>query len=301
MNDNNSEFYRIAGVSLAGLTELGVALGITHTTVPQLTGLMATAENGSALFQTTRAGKRQAFIDLRTARANAQDYIEKARNYLTPFLGGTWNESWTQIGFTSPTLELPNTDARRLRVLTGITAYFTANAAHESTPLNITASTTQGLLDALTAAMQTTRNCRTDQRTNRDGRNTAETALENQLNSLWKELEAVLTPTDARWLKFIDRIPGDPHAPEQVTDVTATVQPGGIIVLDWPDATRASRYKVLKQIVGVDPAPVVVATVEDSDAQITGVPSGATVQLQIVATNGVGDAPASDVIQLQAA
>ena len=47
--------------------------------------------------------------------------------------------------------------------------------------------------------------------------------------------------------------------------------------------------------------PVLVLTVDDSDAQITGVPSGATVKLQIVASNSVGDAPASEVIQLQAA
>jgi len=51
----------------------------------------------------------------------------------------------------------------------------------------------------------------------------------------------------------------------------------------------------------VDVEPVLFTTVDDSDVQITGVPSGATVKLQIVATNSVGDAPASEVIQLQAA
>ena len=111
----------------------------------------------------------------------------------------------------------------------------------------------------------------------------------------------MLDPLDSRWLKFTDRIPGDPRVPEQVDEVSAAAQPGGLITLDWPEAPRAARYKVLKQVVGVDAAPVLADTVEDSDAQLTGVPSGATVKLQIVATNAVGDAPPSAVIELLAA
>jgi len=125
--------------------------------------------------------------------------------------------------------------------------------------------------------------------------------LEKKLQVLWTELETVLEPTDPRWLKFLDRIPGDPRVPERVEGVTASAQAGGIIASEWPDSARAARYKVIKQVVGVDAEPVVVATVEDSDAQITGVPPGATVRLQIVAVNGVGEAPASEVIELQAA
>lgn len=111
----------------------------------------------------------------------------------------------------------------------------------------------------------------------------------------------MIAPTDTRWLEFIDRIPGDPRAPEQVQEVSATAQPGGTIMLDWPDATRATRYKVLKQVVGVDAEPVWFITVDDSNAQVTDLPTGTTMKLQIVATNAVGDAPASEIIQLQAA
>jgi len=41
--------------------------------------------------------------------------------------------------------------------------------------------------------------------------------------------------------------------------------------------------------------------VADSDAELAGFTTGATVQLTLVATNAVGDAPASQVVQLQAA
>jgi hypothetical protein len=152
-----------------------------------------------------------------------------------------------------------------------------------------------------TAAVQGVTNCRQDARTKRDARDGAEAALEKKLRCLWTELESVLSPTDPRWLRFIDRIPGDLRVPEKVENVTASAQTGGIIVLDWPDAARAARYKIFKQVLGVDAQPVLAATVEDSDGQINSVPEGVTVRLQIVPTNGVGDGPASDMIQLQAA
>jgi hypothetical protein len=111
----------------------------------------------------------------------------------------------------------------------------------------------------------------------------------------------LLAPEDPRWLKFYDRIPGDPRAPEKVVNVTATAQPSGIISVDWPDTPRAARYRVLRQVVGMEVDFVVAETVEDSDARLRNVPSGATVKLQIVPVNASGPGEASDAIELQAA
>ena len=68
-----------------------------------------------------------------------------------------------------------------------------------------------------------------------------------------------------------------------------------------PHEQACLNAKLFKQVVGVDVEPVLFSTVDDSDVQVTGLPVGATVKLQIVATNSVGDAPASEVVQLQAA
>lgn len=299
--DNRNEFYRIAHLSQAGLTELGATLAVAHCTVPEITGLITTAEQKSAQYDAVRHGKRQAFVTLRSVRVDARTYIEKARNHLTAYFGTSWNESWAQIGFADQELKLPATDARRQRILAAMRTYFSAHLTHENTTLSITALEAEVRLGALNAAMATARDCRVQQRTKRDERDTAEEALHDKLQVLRAELDAVLTPTDPRWLNFIDRIPGDPRTPEPVDEVTAQAQPGGIITLDWEDSTRAARYKVLKQVVGVDAELVLALTVDDSDAELTGLPAGATVKLQIVATNAVGDAPPSAVIQLQAA
>lgn len=51
----------------------------------------------------------------------------------------------------------------------------------------------------------------------------------------------------------------------------------------------------------MDAALVAAGTVEDSDAQLTGLPCGALVKLQIVAINSVGPGTPSDIIELRAA
>ncbi len=299
--NNRNDFYRVARLSLAGLTELGATFSITHCTAADLSGLLTGAEQKSVAYGSVRHGKREAFVALRSVRISANGFIEKSRNHLTAFFGNSWNESWAQVGFTDQALKLPVTDAQRQRILSSMKAYFSAHATHENGTLNLTAQEAEARLDALDVAMSTARDCRVQQRAKREERDAAEVGLRAKLQVLWSELDAVLAPRDARWLKFIDRIPGDPRTPEQVDEVAVATQPGGIITLDWENASRASRYKIFRQVVGVDAEPVLALTVDGNDAQLTGLPVGATVKLQIVASNAVGDAPASEVIELQAA
>ena len=285
------------------MTDLGVALGLSHVTAAIFGPVLLAAKTKRQGFSGARHTRRVGFQDLRAKRTEADTFIEKGRDYLTTFLGNSWSASWDQIGFTNGSLTLPNTDAMRLHVLECLMGWFSANPDRELTAdgVTLTAAHAEELRDALTEAVDTVAGSKEVARTKRDERGLAEAALEKKLNCLYRELEAVLDPKDPRWLKFIDRIPGDPRVPEAVKQVTATAQPGGVIVIDWPDTARAARYKVLKQVAGVDAAPVLAVTVDDSDAQLTGVPDGSSVKLQIVATNAVGDAPASPVIELEVA
>lgn len=63
------------------------------------------------------------------------------------------------------------------------------------------------------------------------------------------------------------------------------------MLADWNDTSRATRYRVFKQIVGVEAALVHVTNVTDSDYTFTGLPSGKTVRVQIIAANDAGEAP----------
>ncbi|MBI3413808.1 MAG: fibronectin type III domain-containing protein [Verrucomicrobia bacterium] len=298
---NTQEFFRLGDKALTGLTQFEGAIGLTHVTVASYGPVLVDAKTKSQAFEQARFDKAKGYTVLREARSEAQDYLLSVRNYLTGFLGKNWSALWTPLGFLNNSLALPSTDAGRCQMLDKVKQYFTANPGQENAQKQYTAAQADALCTALTNAAAAIDDNKVSTRTARDARDTAQTGLKNKLQELRSELETVLDAEDPRWLKFIDRIPGDPRVPEQVTGITATAQPGGIIVVDWPDATRAARYKVLKQVVGTDPDFVLATTVDDSDAQLTGVPSGATVKLQVVPVNGVGEGAASEVIQLQAA
>lgn len=57
------------------------------------------------------------------------------------------------------------------------------------------------------------------------------------------------------------------------------------VLADWADAPRAVRYRVFKQVVGVDADFVFDQTVTDSDATIIGLPAGKTVRVRVIAVN----------------
>ncbi len=293
--------FRLGTKSIAGLTELGAALDITHTTVAQLTGLHDDLVAKQVAYVATKAGKLDATRALNEARDEADTFIEKTRDFLRPRFGGVWNELWPQVGFTGPSLGLPSIDEDRAAALTLMKAYFVAHPTHEGAQYGVTALAAEAQLDAFGAAVQVTVNCAEARRTTTDQRRDSAKVLLKKLRALWNELESVMEDLDPRWLKFVDRIPGDPRVPEQVEELTAEAQPGGVIVLDWEDVARAASYKVYKQVVGVDAAPILAASVDESDAQLTELPAGATVKITVIATNAAGDAPMSEEIELLAA
>lgn len=292
---------RLARKSIAGLTELGATLDITHTTVAQLTGLYDDLDARQNAYTAAKAGKLEATATLATARAAADAFIEKTRDFLKPRFGAVWTEAWPQVGFVGPSLSMPLQDEERAATVQAMKTYFTAHPTHEGAQYGITALAAESVRDAFEAAVQGTINCAADRRTKADQRRESTKALLKKLRALWSELESVLEDLDPRWLKFVDRIPGDPRVPEQVEELTAEAQPGGIIVLDWEDVARAASYKVYKQVVGVDAAPVLAVSVDESDAQLTALPTGATVKITVIATNAAGDAPMSEEIELLAA
>lgn len=72
----------------------------------------------------------------------------------------------------------------------------------------------------------------------------------------------------------------------------------GEVVADWSDAPRADRYRVWKQVVGVDAEFVAFGTPTDSDFTLTGLPSGATVKVRVTAVNDAGESEASETKQI---
>ncbi len=296
-----SKFYRLAAKTLQGLNQLGVPLGLTHVAKAIYEPVYLDAKARAQAFAQARQAKSAGYAALRARREEAGAFLLAVRDYLTAFLGNTWSPAWAPLGFPTPTLQLPATDADRCSVLEKFELYFASHPEHENAAKEFTAVKAQAVCAALGESLATVDACKEDARAKRNARAAAEALLEHKHTCLQSELESLLSPTDPRWLRFLDRIPGDLRVPEKVQTVTATAQPGGIIALDWPDTVRAARYKVLRQVVGTDAEFVVVETVDDSAAEVIGLPAGATVKLQVVPLNEIGEGAPSDVIELQAA
>ena len=294
-------YFKNAEKILRGLTSLEVALGLVHITKAIYNPLLQDAKAKTAAFALTREARTDAFITLREKRSDGDVFLRDVRNHLTGPLGATWSPVWAPLGFINGSLALPDTDAGRCQMLDKINTYFTNHPGHENATEDYTAARAAALCIPMTNAVGNVEDSKFQARTQRDARDTAIKLLDKKTAALRNELETVLEPTDPRWLKFFDRIPGDLRVPEPVAELTATPRPGGVIDLDWPDATRATHYRVLKQIVGTDAELVLADTVEDSQAHLTGVPPGAIVKLQIVPLNGVGPGAGSEVIELRAA
>ena len=82
---------------------------------------------------------------------------------------------------------------------------------------------------------------------------------------------------------------------------TASVNAGspGHLVANWPDSARADRYRVYKQVIGVDDEFVLAATVEDSDADLNTFASGAQVRVRVASVNEAGESLPSQIVEQQ--
>src|SRR4029453_9650359 len=103
-----------------------------------------------------------------------------------------------------------------------IKVYFTNNPQFENDAKEYTADQAEAICVAMTDARNNSENCRADSRAKRDTRNVAMALLDEKISDVRNELGLAIGSTDARWLKFFDRIPGDPRVPEKVATVIAT-------------------------------------------------------------------------------
>ena len=154
------------------------------------------------------------------------------------------------------------------------------------------------VVQAVSDARDTLSQKETDQETKKQARNAADVTLRKRVRGLVTELETLLADNDPRWHAFGLSMPSDPDTPEPVSAVTLTPNMAGKVVATWPRATRATRYRVFKQVVGVDAEPINVETVHDRELMLEGLPTGQTLNVFIIAANDAGEAQPSPTAQI---
>lgn len=252
--------------------------------------------------QTNHVAAQTAKVALSTAvtvaDSNGKAFISTARNVLATYLGNGYSQAWDATGFPDQSTAVPGTQAKRQVLLQSLQNYFTANPAQENPPLNITAARAGNLFAALSDARSAANDGNTDAGQKKNLRDAAEKTLRNRMSGLVSELGQLLEDTDPLWLAFGLNEPGATNLPDVADSLILTVGGTGTVLADWSDASRATRYRVFKQVVGVDATMVAAATVTDSDYTFTGLPSGKTLKVQIISANDAGQAAPSTAAEI---
>jgi hypothetical protein len=272
-------------------------IGLMHTTENTLRAALLPAQTGEIAYQTSRAAKANAVSAQDVQDANAATFITKARDVLKTYLGNNWSERWEQTGFPNQSLAVPGTLAERMQLLRSLEIYFTAHAAQENAPLGVTAVAAKDLFASFSTARSTVNNCLTDVRQKRTARDTAVEALRRKMRDLINELNQLLEENDGRWQAFGLNIPGGTQVAEVPQGLVVSGAGTGHLLADWANAPRADRYRVYKQVVGVDSDFVLAATVTDSEANLNTFTPGARVRVKVTAINEGGESQSSAVVE----
>jgi hypothetical protein len=245
------------------------------------------------VYNAAKSAKTAASSAQRTAESNARAFAGKSVNVLKNFLGTQWNSAWQAAGFQGGSLAIP-TDP--LPLLGELRAYFTAHPTHEVSPvLGVTAAACLAQSTALSNARSAVNDATVTLGQAKQARDAAQQKLSKRMSGLLAELGQLLEDEDPLWYAFGFDRPADGQQPGPVQELVLTAGGPGIVLANWDDARRAERYRVLKQVVGTDPQPVLVTgTLYENELTLQGLPSGQTVKITVLAVNAAGDGPATE-------
>ena len=223
----------------------------------------------------------------RKAVAAGCKFNERAIDHLKSYLGRRWNPQWQAAGFISGSLALPKNP---LSLLLELRAYLSLNPEHEVASTGVTAAQADTLVAGINQAIYEEATAAAARGQARKARDAAFKQLRDRLVGLRAELLQLLDSDDMRWRSFGFARPIDRRSPKPVTEVK--LRPSGTpgeIIVEWPAATGAENYRVLRQVEMVDPEPVEVGLFTDRVAIIGDLPDGKKVSVFVTARNPAGE------------
>ncbi len=271
------------------------SIGLKQNKEADIRADLAAARTAQDAVDAAKLGKKNAGTAQTVADSNGKAFIALAKNALSPVLGSAWSQAWIAVGFPSGSLAIPGIIAERQELLHKITDYLTANPAREIAQINFTAAAAGTAFNALSDARSAFNQSTTALSQAINTRDDAEAALRTRMRGLIDELEQVLGDADPLWYAFGLNAPADPATPGIPDGLVLTPGPAGTIYADWADARRAESYHVYGELPGGHPNRL--ATVTDSDATLTGLPSGGIFKITITAVNAAGESqPCAEVV-----
>ena len=275
-----------------------VAIGLKQNTEAVVRPALEAARAAEAAFGASLVEKKAANAAHRAADNAAKVFITNAKRRLAKFFGENYSTEWGAAGWPHNSLAMPSSQAERFTLLGSLKLHLAANPAHESVDMEVTAALAESFHTALSDARTAM-----DQKVSASGqakaaRDAAETNLRKRLRGMITELETLLSADDPLWHAFGLSRPADEARPVAPSVTTAVPGGAGITHVDWDNALRANHYRVWILIEGTDSDFRAVQTVSDSDATVSGLPSGSTVKIRVTSVNGAGESGPGPIAEI---
>jgi hypothetical protein len=295
--ENRNRARALAEDMADGLKTLEQSVGIKQNTQVVIRAALAAEQTAFTTKTASQSGLDNSYTALHIGDSNAKAMIGHARLVLVNRYGQRWSQQWVQTGFPDQSTAVPRTQDKRFALCLSLQNYFTANPTHENAGMGATAALAGACHAAISDAREDINDFTTSAATDLRAYETAWLNLQSKIRGFIGEVAELLTVDDPRWHAFGLSAPSDPDSPESVGAVN--VQPGlpGSLYLRWPHARRSTRCRIFIQVVGVDPEPRFLLTRNEDDATLTGLTSGSTVKITIIAANDAGEAAPSEPVE----
>jgi hypothetical protein len=293
--DNRGQLSGLGDKMKAGLTALGVSLGITQITAVSFGALLSAFNAALGIYNSARSSEQVAYNLFHSKDDDITAWFTVVRGILVGDFGNRWNTMWAQAGFVQPSTKIPTRVQDRIALVQKLAVFFTDNPSYEVPEKDVTAAKATALYDAVQAAQSPLQTANVALKTAAGVLRTAQAALVKNMSFLIKILTGTLSRTDPRWQAFGLNIPGDNTTPDAPTGLRATVM-GSDILLECDPTALATRYRFRRKIIGVDDEYQLVASSVTPMAMLQDVIGGFTMEFIVQAVNGGSQSRASDPI-----
>jgi hypothetical protein len=281
-----------------GIGRHGADLGVVLITIGILNNSRVMAEATARGYEEARANKKAAVAAQAVADAAVRKFILTARGVLSFYHGQEYSESWGPTGFPNQSTAVPDTMDERETLVRALEGYFANHSMHEVAQLEVTAAHAALVLAAFSATRSAVRQALTEMAEAKQVRDAAMRDLRRKIRGSIGELAVLMEDDDARWYAFGLNPPSAPATPEVPEGLELANAGNGTVTGSLDGAVRADRYRVFKQIVGVDAEPVPAETVYDPQFMFSGLTAGQRLRVYVTAANEAGESKPSEIVEI---
>jgi hypothetical protein len=298
--DPLDDLFSLADDCVDGAHQYEATLPLKQNTEVAIATDLGDARADETAYKNLNTGLSAAQTAVRVADSNVKTFLAKAKKAIASVKGDDWSPLWSELGFPSGSLALPTTQSGRFDMIQKMPGFLTAHAdCVDSRPaVNVTAAAATTLYTALGSARGASNQAETDYNEAKNTRDGTVQRLRTRLSGLIGELGQLIPDDSPVWYAFGLNAPADPATPgAPLTDPTVTPGAPGTLYSVWGISRRGNGYHVYVQIIGTDPEPRRVATVQDRAYTFTGLPTGQTAKVSIAGYNDAGEGPQSAQVE----